>query len=51
MKFSNKDKYLATGSADVSCKVWNVEKGFEIANTIEGHVYSITSLAFLDKDN
>ncbi|KAL4511263.1 hypothetical protein ABPG73_008341 [Tetrahymena malaccensis] len=44
--FSANGKYLATGSEDNTCKIWNVDKGFELINTIQGHTDFIKSVAF-----
>ncbi|KAL4498266.1 hypothetical protein ABPG73_006740 [Tetrahymena malaccensis] len=44
--FSADGKYLATGSEDNTCKIWNVDKGFELINTIQGHTSRVQSVAF-----
>ncbi|KAL4509051.1 hypothetical protein ABPG73_006437 [Tetrahymena malaccensis] len=44
--FSVDGKYLATGSLDSTCKIWNVDKGFELINTIQGHTNLVNSVAF-----
>ncbi|KAL4511264.1 hypothetical protein ABPG73_008342 [Tetrahymena malaccensis] len=44
--FSADGKYLATGSEDNTYKIWNVDKGFELINTIQGHTKPINSVAF-----
>ncbi|KAL4500235.1 hypothetical protein ABPG73_011343 [Tetrahymena malaccensis] len=44
--FSANGKYLAMGSEDNTCKIWNVDKGFELINTIQGHTKPIYSVAF-----
>ncbi|KAL4509647.1 hypothetical protein ABPG73_022863 [Tetrahymena malaccensis] len=44
--FSVNSKYLATGSRDKTCKIWDIEKGFELIATIQGHIEDILSIAF-----
>ncbi|KAL4511255.1 hypothetical protein ABPG73_008333 [Tetrahymena malaccensis] len=44
--FSADGKYLSMGSEDNTCKIWNVEKGFQLINTIQGHTDYINSVAF-----
>ncbi|KAL4511262.1 hypothetical protein ABPG73_008340 [Tetrahymena malaccensis] len=44
--FSANGKYLAKVSEDNTCKIWNVDKGFELINAIQGRFGRITSVAF-----
>ncbi|KAL4484724.1 hypothetical protein ABPG74_019901 [Tetrahymena malaccensis] len=44
--FSANGKYLAKVSEDNTCKIWNVDKGFQLINAIQGHFSRITSVAF-----
>ncbi|KAL4511266.1 hypothetical protein ABPG73_008344 [Tetrahymena malaccensis] len=44
--FSADGKYLAIGQEDNTCKIWNIEKEFELIKTIQGHTNSINSVAF-----
>ncbi|EAR83186.3 WD domain, G-beta repeat protein (macronuclear) [Tetrahymena thermophila SB210] len=39
-------KYLATVSDYKNCKIWNLENGFQLIKTIEGHQRSISSITF-----
>ncbi|KAL4478477.1 hypothetical protein ABPG74_006712 [Tetrahymena malaccensis] len=43
--FSSDRKYLATGSCDNTCKIWNVNKGFELVCILK-HNNQITAVAF-----
>ncbi|EAR97578.2 WD domain, G-beta repeat protein (macronuclear) [Tetrahymena thermophila SB210] len=44
--FSNDSKYLATGSLDLSCKVWDVEKNFQFITSIEDCKSKIIQVIF-----
>ena len=45
VKFSSDDKYIASGSEDMTTKIWDFEQG-KLIQTLYGHSHLVSNLCF-----
>jgi len=46
---NNNDYFIISGSSDTKCKVWNINDGFKLIATLEGHTKRVNSICVINK--